>query len=162
MARLIYLRRCIEAQFSSRAVSLPELRQPAKPDHGSQMSIVAQLRRCGRCSMMFRTPTDDPRSNAEFYESEYSQGSVTECPSDAELENLKRTDFLGTERNYSYYIGVMGQLGLRPGAKLFDFGCSWGYGSYQFAKAGFDVTAFEVAPTLKAICRGEVECPGGE
>jgi 2-polyprenyl-3-methyl-5-hydroxy-6-metoxy-1,4-benzoquinol methylase len=44
---------------------------------------------------------------------------------------------------------VLTRLGLQPGAKVFDYGCSWGYGSYQFAKAGFEVTAFELAPTRR-------------
>jgi cyclopropane fatty-acyl-phospholipid synthase-like methyltransferase len=39
---------------------------------------------------------------------------------------------------------VLRQLGLQPGARIFDFGCSWGYGSYQLAKAGYEVTSFEI------------------
>ena len=32
------------------------------------------------------------------------------------------------------------------GAMLFDFGCSWwGYGSYQFSRAGYDVQSYEIA-----------------
>jgi SAM-dependent methyltransferase len=99
--------------------------------------------------MMFRTPTDDPADNQSFYENEYTQGFTTDVPSDPVLAELKRSNFVGTEKCYSYYINVLTQLGLKPGAKVFDYGCSWGYGSYQLAQAGFEVTSFEVAPSRR-------------
>jgi SAM-dependent methyltransferase len=96
---------------------------------------------------MFRTPTDDASKNIFFYEKEYTQGFTTDMPSDGELSEMKRLNFSGTEKSYSYYIDVLMQLGLGPSNKVFDYGCSWGYGSYQFAKAGFEVVSFEVAPS---------------
>jgi SAM-dependent methyltransferase len=95
---------------------------------------------------MFRTPTDDPSKNLLFYENEYEQGFTTDLPSDATLVEMKRTNFVGTENCYSYYIDVLTKLELKPGNRVFDYGCSWGYGSYQLAQAGFDVVSFEVAP----------------
>jgi cyclopropane fatty-acyl-phospholipid synthase-like methyltransferase len=67
-------------------------------------------------------------------------------PSDASLAELKRNNFLGSEKDYTYYISVLHQLGFTKGNRIFDFGCSWGYGSYQLLSAGFDVIAFEIAP----------------
>jgi SAM-dependent methyltransferase len=96
---------------------------------------------------MFRAPTDDPALNANYYENEYTQGLISEPPSDVILDEMKRSNFTGTALDSSYYIGVLMQLGLRPGARVFDHGCSWGYGSYQLRNAGFPVTAFEVAPS---------------
>lgn len=93
---------------------------------------------------MFRTPTDDPAANADFYERVYAQGFTTRPPSDDSLDAMKRSGFLGSEKDYSYYIRILADLGLRPGAKLFDFGCSWGYGSFQLSQAGYDVTAYEI------------------
>lgn len=148
MGRLSYLRRCIAAQISNDRFKCPNC-------GSSQSSVVdrkyfvTQLRRCSACMLLFRTPTDDPLSNERFYESEYAQGFTTDLPSEEDLDSLKRRNFSGTEKDYSYYISVLTQLGLKPGAKLFDFGCSWGYGSYQLAKAGFEVAAFEIAPTRR-------------
>jgi SAM-dependent methyltransferase len=99
--------------------------------------------------MMFRTPTDDPSANASFYEKEYMQGFTTDLPSDAMLAEMKRSNFALTEKSYSYYISVLTQLGLKPGSRIFDYGCSWGYGSYQLAQAGFEVISFEVAPSRR-------------
>jgi len=95
---------------------------------------------------MFRTPTDDPAGNLSFYENEYTQGFTTDVPSDAALIELKRSNFVGADTCYRYYISVLTELGLKPGTRVFDYGCSWGYGSYQLAQSGFDVTSFEVAP----------------
>jgi len=81
------------------------------------------------------------------------QGPAAGTPSDAALTELKRSNFAGTETCYSYYTGVLTQLGLKPGARVFDYGCSWGYGSYQLAQFGFEVTSFEVAPTRRRYAR---------
>jgi len=77
------------------------------------------------------------------------QGFTINLPSDAALSEMKRSNFANTDKCFSYYISVLLQLSLKPGSRLFDYGCSWGYGSYQFAQAGFDVSAFEVAPTRR-------------
>jgi len=115
--------------------------------------VVTQLRRCSCCKLLFRTPTDDPNTNESFYENEYTQGFTTTLPSDAELAELKQSKFSGTMRDYSYYIGVLTQLGLNPGSRIFDYGCSWGYGSYQLAQAGFDVMSFEVASSRRRYAK---------
>lgn len=98
--------------------------------------------------MMFRTPTDDPTSNLIFYENEYTQRFAI-TPSADELAKMKKSNFSAIEKDYSYYIKVLTRLGLKPGDRLFDYGCSWGYGSYQLAQAGFEVTSFEVAPSRR-------------
>jgi len=105
---------------------------------------------------MFRTPTDDPAKNQEFYEREYTQGFTTDLPSDSELQSLKSHNFAETEKDYSYYVNVLKRLGLRNGARIFDFGCSWGYGSYQLMEAGFNVTSFEVDRTRRCIAQDKL------
>lgn len=54
---------------------------------------------------MFRTPTDDPADNPEYYETEYVQGVTTIMPADAELAALKTTNFAGAATDYSYWRG---------------------------------------------------------
>jgi hypothetical protein len=98
---------------------------------------------------MFRTPTDDLTRNPDFYESEYSEGFTTDLPSDEDLARLLQNNFAGSEKCWAYYNRILGRLGLSPGARIFDFGCSWGYGSYQMVAAGYNVVAFEVAPTRR-------------
>lgn len=115
----------------------------------SRKYLITSLRRCGNCGLQFRAPTDDPVSNLDYYETKYSFGFTTDMPSDEELAKLIESDFAG-EKNWSYYNGILKELGLQQGARLFDFGCSWGYGSYQMSQAGYAVTAFEIAPTRRS------------
>ena len=107
--------------------------------------IVTQLRRCQVCDLQFRVPTTSYEENANFYQSEYSQGFTTDMPSPEELEKLKSSQFQGSQKDASHYISLLSALGCTPGQTFFDYGCSWGYGSWQFMKAGYNVTSFEIS-----------------
>jgi len=96
---------------------------------------------------MFRAPTTPASASAAYYEHEYESGMTTELPSDAELARLVETSFAGTEKDYSGRLAVLRALGCQPGDAVVDFGCSWGYGSWQLAQAGYSVTGVEVSPT---------------
>jgi 2-polyprenyl-3-methyl-5-hydroxy-6-metoxy-1,4-benzoquinol methylase len=148
VAKIAYFWRSLSKQFTNERFRCPSC-GCMKSDVVDRKFLVTQLRRCANCQLMYRTPTDDPATNASFYENEYTQGFTTDVPSDEALIDLRKQNFAGSEKDYSYYIGVLTQLGLRPGARIFDYGCSWGYGSYQLAQAGFEVVSFEVAPSRK-------------
>ncbi len=107
--------------------------------------LVTQLRRCGKCGLLFRTPTGDASRMANFYQQRYEQGFTTDLPSDEKLQELLATGFRATEKDYSVYVDVLAAAGAKPGMRLLDFGCSWGYGSWQLMKAGFNVSAFEIS-----------------
>ena len=155
MAKLRYFLRALTDQLASARSLCPNCGSSANRIVDRKY-LITQLRRCANCELLFRTPTDDPAANADFYENEYSQGFTSDLPSDAALDELKTSNFAGTEKDCSYYIGILRGLGLAPNAKLFDFGCSWGYGSYQFARAGFDVTAFEVGTTRRRFAESKL------
>lgn len=158
MTKLAYLRRCLAAQFTGERFRCPNC-GTADGTVVDRKYAVTQLRRCPNCRLLFRTPCDDPARNLSFYENEYAQGFTTELPSDTALAEMKRSNFAGTERSYVYYISVLMKLGLKPGARLFDYGCSWGYGSYQLMQAGFAVTSFEVAPSRRRFAREKLRIP---
>ncbi|MEN6449025.1 MAG: class I SAM-dependent methyltransferase [Thermoguttaceae bacterium] len=107
--------------------------------------LIVSLRRCNRCKLLYRTPTTTPEQSRKYYQSDYEQGYTTDMPSPADLERLMATRFLGTERDHSAKIAVLEALGANSGDKLFDYGCSWGYGSWQMAQCGYDVSAFEIS-----------------
>jgi len=148
MPKLSYLFKAITTQFS------PErLRCPNCGNENNQVVdrkyFVTQLRRCGRCQLQYRTPTDNPANNMSFYETEYVQGFTTNLPADSELAKMKENGFAGGEKDYRYYISVLRNLGLEAEDKVLDYGCSWGYGSFQLREAGFNVVSFEIAPTRR-------------
>lgn len=107
--------------------------------------MVTALRRCKSCSLLFRTPTTTPAENASFYQSNYTEGFTTEMPSADKLKHLLDSKFKNEEKDYTRYINLLEALGAKKGDSLFDFGCSWGYGSWQFGEHGFNVDSFEIS-----------------
>jgi 2-polyprenyl-3-methyl-5-hydroxy-6-metoxy-1,4-benzoquinol methylase len=115
--------------------------------------LVTALRRCGECKLMFRTPTTTAEENRVFYQDLYSQGSVTDMPDDERLKSLVDSGFAGSDRDFSPYVKVLRALGMEPGARILDFGCSWGYGSWQLQRSGFEVDAFEISESRCRFAR---------
>jgi len=107
--------------------------------------LVTTLRECGQCHLRFRWPKDDEQINRMFYQEAYKEGFTSDCPSDEALRELLAAGFAGHEKDYSHYVAVLKAAGVRPGDRVLDFGCSWGYGSYQLKQAGFDVTGYEIS-----------------
>jgi len=118
--------------------------------HGSskiidRKKVVTTLRRCDNCRLLFRTPTITKEENHILYQEEYQSDFTTDMPSLEELESLKKAIFKDTVKDYSSRINVLEALSCKKGERLLDFGCSWGYGSWQFSKAGYVVKAFEIS-----------------
>ena len=117
--------------------------------------LVTALYGCDTCALMFRMPKTSPIEDRLFYQDDYEQGGTTDLPSMLELEELKRASFGPIGRNYSDYIHVLRAIGVRPGHTIYDYGASWGYGSWQFAQAGYRVYSFEIG-RARARLRGRV------
>lgn len=107
--------------------------------------LVSSLRRCLACMLLFRRPTSSEHESIAFYQQKYQQGFTTNMPASHERQHLKNTLFKGSEKDYSHYIKVLKALELKPGAKLLDYGCSWGYGSWQLQRAGYAVQSYEIS-----------------
>ena len=69
------------------------------------------------------------------------------------LEN----NFVDSDRDYSLYISVLKALNLSENSSLIDYGCSWGYGSWQLQKAGFDVTSFEISKPRSNFAKNKLK-----
>jgi 2-polyprenyl-3-methyl-5-hydroxy-6-metoxy-1,4-benzoquinol methylase len=107
--------------------------------------LLTALVRCGTCRLLYRTPTDPPAHNYDFYQSDYTCGFTTDCPDDARLSRLLETRFEGEEKHFGPQIAMLRALGMKPGMTILDFGSSWGYGAWQMADAGFDVRGYEIS-----------------
>lgn len=148
VSKLGYLQRTLAAQFQRERFCCQNC--SSRPGGVVDRKYgITQLRRCRVCGLLYRSPTDPPGIQANYYEHEYRQGFTTELPDVESLELLKVSNFAGSQKDYSHYIDVLRQFGIDSGARLFDFGCSWGYGSYQFAKAGMEVVSFEIGETRR-------------
>jgi 2-polyprenyl-3-methyl-5-hydroxy-6-metoxy-1,4-benzoquinol methylase len=113
---------------------------------------------CPACKLMFRVPKDTPGRARTFYDSEYKQGFTTDCPTPEVLEALKRTRFAGTEKDYGSYLSVLEAVGVLPGMSIVDFGCSWGYGSWQMTQAGYEVYSYEIARSRARYAESKLGC----
>jgi 2-polyprenyl-3-methyl-5-hydroxy-6-metoxy-1,4-benzoquinol methylase len=144
MNKVKYLADCIQKNTNSKYFVCPSCGCQAS-SIVSRKYLVTTLRRCDHCQLLFRTPTTGFEENATFYQEDYAEGFTTDCPTDELLSKYLETSFQGTEKDYSSYIEILHTAGVSPGNRVFDFGCSWGYGSWQLVQAGFDVECYEIS-----------------
>jgi SAM-dependent methyltransferase len=120
--------------------------------------LVTALYGCDTCALMFRMPKTSPVTDHAFYQRDYEQRGTTDLPSADELEDLKRASFTSIGRNYADYIQVLQAVGVRPGQSVYDYGASWGYGSWQFAQAGYRVYSFEISRARARYAAHYLDC----
>lgn len=120
---------------------------------------VLRLERCPACKVLFRTPTTSPAESARYYQKAYTHGFTTEMPSDTELAELQARKFVGTGKDFSERIATLRALGVPPSARVLDYGCSWGYGTWQLRDAGFDAIGFEVSRPRAEYARTRMLVP---
>lgn len=144
MSRLAYFQTCLRKSLRGDGRACPSCGSSDATVTQRKAAITA-LRRCNRCELLFRTPTTTPEESAAFYQSDYSQGFTTTLPTATELAALKARRFAGSDKCYDDYARLLADLHPTKGARLFDFGCSWGYGSWQLAEHGWQVDAYEIS-----------------
>ena len=128
MGKLAYLVRSSTSQFHPDRRTCPNCGGRGQPV--ARKYAVTALERCDSCCLLFRTPTDPPDLGERFYNEEYVQGATTSLPSLDALERMKANDFAELENDYVGFARILKDLGAGEGSKVFDYGCSWGYGSY--------------------------------
>jgi hypothetical protein len=120
--------------------------------------LVTSLRRCEQCRLMFRVPKPAAAETERFYQDGYKEGFTTDCPTPERLRELLNSGFRNSEKNYAGYESVLAAVGLRGCQTLFDFGCSWGYGSWQLRQAGYDVYSYEVSVPRATYAATQLGC----
>lgn len=120
--------------------------------------LVTSLKRCKKCFLLYRSPTTSLDENKDFYQEKYQQGFTTDYPSDDELEKLIKSNFKDHEKNYTNYLNILDVLNNKKDIKprLFDYGCSWGYGSFQLKKL-FDVVSYEISTPRANYARKKLD-----
>ncbi|MEM1157469.1 MAG: class I SAM-dependent methyltransferase [Verrucomicrobiota bacterium] len=125
----------------------------SKSQEVARKKLVTTLRRCHRCALLFRTPTTTVRENAGFYQQMYRQGFDSDVPTPETLHDLLAQGFKGSPKDYEPYIHVLEALNVPKGARIFDFGCSWGYGTWQLQAAGYNVSGYEISRPRSSYAR---------
>lgn len=108
--------------------------------------FIFTLRKCQSCKILYRYPYESYSQLYEFYQNRYRQGGLTtDLPSHKTLDEFKRSNFAGTSKDVSQIIEIMRRLGIKEGDRVLDYGANWGYGVFQFCKAGFNAEGFEIS-----------------
>lgn len=113
--------------------------------------LVLQLRKCASCNLMFRWPKDTVAVNRAFYQRKYQESLTTELPDPATVTQMKKTQFRGTQKDFADKVAVL--QAVVPAGRVLDFGCSWGYGTFQLQQAGYQVVGFEISQPRAAFGR---------
>lgn len=106
---------------------------------------MTELRRCAACELLFRAPGTPAEESTDYYQEAYDSGLTTSLPGNDELAAMVASNFADTSKSFDRYVAILTSLGARRGMRLLDFGCSWGYGTWQLRKAGFDAVGYEVS-----------------
>jgi SAM-dependent methyltransferase len=109
----------------------------------ARKKVIAQLRHCTDCNLMFLWPKLTLVANTTFYQSAYREGAVTDLPSRDDLARHIASQFRGGLLDYSARISAVHELCCQ--GRLLDYGASWGYGVWQFRDAGYDAVGFEIS-----------------
>jgi hypothetical protein len=119
---------------------------------------VTALCECRVCGLRFRIPKDEAFESANFYQTDYSSGFTTTLPSEDQLSMLLQTQFKGTDKDFTHYIQVLQAAGVPEGGSVLDYGCSWGYGSWQLRQAGFKVYSYEISRPRREYAAQRLGC----
>lgn len=141
-----YLLTCLKKFLTKKGLDCPSCKSN-KNLIVDRKYFTTSLKRCENCMLLYRTPTTTIEENKHFYQEEYTQGFTTDCPNDDKLNELISNNFRNTEKDYSKIIEILNILDLKSNtnvSSLFDYGCSWGYGSYQLKKI-FNVKSYEIS-----------------
>ncbi len=104
---------------------------------------IWQLRRCDACSLNFRFPKDDSLENINFYQKKYRQENVTDLPQEEDVPFHISNRFKSIGKDLTVHLETI--RAMVPGGRVLDYGCSWGYGVYQFCEAGYQASGFEIS-----------------
>lgn len=87
-----------------------------------------------------------------YYGTVYKEQQVTDVPDDGSLSELMHSGFVGTGFDKRNRVMFIERAGAGTG-RLLDYGCSWGYSTYQYIAAGHDAVGFEISEARAAVGR---------
>jgi hypothetical protein len=88
---------------------------------------------------------------ADFYDVGYSDSQAIDLPDYKKLNEMLKTGFKGSDKDFTYHSSILSALKVPANGRILDFGANWGYASWQFARAGFDVASFEISKPRAAF-----------
>lgn len=144
-----YASRCLAWRLDDRLSRCPSCGSSERT-HVASKALITQLVRCEGCRLLYRVPQEPATFAERFYDREYKSGLTTELPDAQTLARMLRCDFRGTGKDLSDKMAGLAALGVETGARVLDFGASWGYGVWQLIAAGYRAEGFELGASRAA------------
>jgi SAM-dependent methyltransferase len=114
--------------------------------------VVLRILKCETCKLIFRWPLETLEEAETYYQAEYAAESPQcQLPVEDELNKLLGASFAGTPLDLSSKLHILQSL--QPCGRVLDYGCSWGYGTFQLRQCGFDAVGFEVSKSRACYAR---------
>ena len=114
--------------------------------------LLLNILQCDLCGLIFRWPMDSSDEADKYYDTEYTRAyPQVRLPERIELERLLQTNFAGSALDLSSKIRVL--TSLRRACRVLDYGCSWGYGTFQLRQQGFEAVGFDISTPRAAFAR---------
>lgn len=106
--------------------------------------LIIEARKCQYCGLIYRWPVDLPQHHLSFYRKIYKKVEAPVAPPKNDvLQQLIQQKFRGSSWDKTHRLDFIRRL-VECRGTLLDFGCSWGYGTYQYAALGFKVIGLEI------------------
>jgi len=143
-AKLRYIRRILRHRWHHQPRICPYCGPSSEVKLVRRKKIIVEILHCQTCQLWFRWPADTLHEQDTYYQDDFAGDSPqVMLPGTDELRSLTSANFSGSPLDINNKVRVL--QALRPGGRVLDFGCSWGYGMYQLQKHGFDVIGFEIS-----------------
>jgi len=143
-SKVRYLRRILYHRWQSQPRVCPYCGPSSIVKLARRKKMIVEILQCQSCHLWFRWPADTPYEHDSYYQADFA-GDAPQIilPGSDELRFLESTNFSGSPLDINNKVRVLHAL--RPGGRVLDFGCSWGYGTYQLRQQGFDAVGFEIS-----------------
>jgi 2-polyprenyl-3-methyl-5-hydroxy-6-metoxy-1,4-benzoquinol methylase len=143
-AKYRFVRRLLHHRFQRQPRVCPYCGPSSGLKRIRRKKLVMDILQCDVCHLIFRWPADTPQEHDVYYQRDYAGDSPqVVLPPPQELRGLMQTNFSGSPLDINHKIRVL--RALRPSGRVLDLGCSWAYGTYQFAQQGYDASGFEIS-----------------
>jgi 2-polyprenyl-3-methyl-5-hydroxy-6-metoxy-1,4-benzoquinol methylase len=129
---------------------------PSSPVHLlRRKKFIMDILKCGTCQLVFRWPMDTPQEHDAHYHDEFAvDAPQIALPSPQEARSLMESNFVGSPLDLNAKIRVL--KALHATGKVLDFGCSWGYGTFQLQQHGYEAVGFEISKPRADYARREL------
>jgi 2-polyprenyl-3-methyl-5-hydroxy-6-metoxy-1,4-benzoquinol methylase len=143
-AKIRYVRRILHHRWQGQPRVCPYCGPASIVTLVRRKKLLVEILQCQTCHLWFRWPADTSTEHVKYYQEEFADDSPQVIlPDIGELGRLMSNNFYRSPLDINNKVRVLRHL--HPGARILDFGCSWGYGTYQIQQQGFDAVGFEIS-----------------